>query len=73
VRRMIEAGRVKVRKYLTAKTPRRRDYLCFSIPKTVLIVLGNILGKEARVIVDEKKKRIIYEILDSSDKLSKPR
>jgi len=69
---MIEVGRVKVRRAVAPKSPRSRDYPCLTVPKAALVLLGEIVGKEARVIVDEKKRRIIYEILDSSGKPSEP-
>jgi len=65
---MIEVGTVKVRNTVVSKKRSKMRNLSLTIPKNVQIFLGNLRGKKARVFVDQEKKRIIYEILDSSDK-----
>jgi len=59
----IKLGTVKIRKAIIVKGGRRHESLEVTIPKRVLYILPGILGREADVFVDEKRKRIIYQFI----------
>jgi len=60
---IIKLGKVKVRKALVTKKKKRHESLEVTIPKQVLTITPNIIGEEAEVLVDEKRKRIIYQFI----------